>query len=268
MMATCRGGHARRDHDVLIIDMDQEYKQCTQELRLASNDNEAKLRWIAGLYYLKEDATLAQDIRFGDNGFPGAHPSAAGITPPSLFDVIPNPYGNTVSFSIRTWWIGAPRATARSTASSPKAWGLRSDCATRTTRNPIRPTTPAPSSSRSTGIRDLHRRSAIRELAAGLPNCVPKTDPAYIPFVHCADTNTSREDLSNDEVGGKLGVQFHASDDVMLYGSYSRGFKSGKFDIEFLHTDDTPFPQRPLDPEILDAFEVGFKSTLLDRRCC
>ena len=60
----------------------------------------AKFRWIAGLYYLKEDATLAQDIRFGDNGFPGAHPSADGITPPSLFDVIPNPYGNTVSFSI------------------------------------------------------------------------------------------------------------------------------------------------------------------------
>jgi iron complex outermembrane recepter protein len=50
----------------------------------------------------------------------------------------------------------------------------------------------------------------------------------------------------------------------MLYGSYSRGFKSGKFDVEFLHTDDTPFPQRPLDPEILNVFEVGFKSTVND----
>ena len=50
----------------------------------------------------------------------------------------------------------------------------------------------------------------------------------------------------------------------MLYGSYSRGFKSGKFDVEFLHTDDTPFPQRPLDPEILNVFEVGLKSTLND----
>lgn len=64
-------------HDVLIIDMDQEYKQYTGELRLASNDNNAKFRWIAGLYYLKEDATLAQDIRFGDNGFP------ARILPPT-----------------------------------------------------------------------------------------------------------------------------------------------------------------------------------------
>ncbi len=73
--------------------MDQEYKQYTQELRLASNDDAAKFRWIAGVYYLQEKSLLAQDIRFGANGFPGAHPSAAGITPPSLFDVIPNPYG-------------------------------------------------------------------------------------------------------------------------------------------------------------------------------
>jgi iron complex outermembrane receptor protein len=91
---------------------------------------------------------------------------------------------------------------------------------------------------------------------------VPKTSPAYIPFQRCGGTDTSRPDLKNDEVGGKLGMQYHATEQVMFYGSYSRGFKSGKFDLEFLHTDDTPFPQRPLKPETLDAFEVGMKSTL------
>ncbi len=253
-------------HDVLIIDMDQEYKQYTGELRLASNDNEAKLRWIAGLYYLKEDATLAQDIRFGDNGFPGAHPSAAGITPPSLFDVIPNPYGNTVSFSISDLVDRSYSGYGQIDWQFAEAWGLT--VGLRYTHDKKS----NPSYYAGAFIKPLDwdpsiyvGESAIRELAAGLPNCVPKTDPGYIPFVHCADTNTSREDLSNDEVGGKLGVQFHASDAVMLYGSYSRGFKSGKFDMEFLHTDDTPFPQRPLDPETLDAFEVGMKSTLLDR---
>ncbi|MET0533812.1 MAG: TonB-dependent receptor, partial [Steroidobacter sp.] len=88
------------NHDTLIIDMDQEFEQLTQELRLSSNDDEARLRWIAGVYYLREDALLAQNVRFGANGFPGAHPSAVGITPPALFDVIPNPYQNTLSFSI------------------------------------------------------------------------------------------------------------------------------------------------------------------------
>ena len=94
---------------------------------------------------------------------------------------------------------------------------------------------------------------------------MPKSDPSYIPFVRCADNNTSRQNLKANQVGGKLGLDYHLADDVMLYGSYSRGFKSGKFDLEFLHTDDTPFPQRPLEPETLDAFELGFKSTLRER---
>jgi iron complex outermembrane receptor protein len=105
----------------------------------------------------------------------------------------------------------------------------------------------------------------LRRYAASLGNCVPKTDPGYIPFQHCADNNTSRPGINNDEVGGKAGLQYHPSEAVMIYGSYSRGFKSGRFDMEFLHTDDTPFPQRPLKPEILDVFELGFKSTLLDK---
>jgi len=252
-------------HDVLVIDMDQEYKQYTGELRLASSDNSAKFRWIAGLYYLKEDATLAQDIRFGDNGFPGAHPSAAGITPPNLFDVIPNPYGNTVSFSISDLVDRSASAYGHIDWQFAEQWGFT--LGVRYTHDKKS----NPSYYAGAFVKPLDwdpsifvGESAIRELAAGLPNCVPKTDPAYIPFVHCADTNTSREDLSNDEVGGKIGLQFHANPNVMFYGSYSRGFKSGKFDMEFLHTDDTPFPQRPLDPETLDAFEVGMKSTLLE----
>jgi iron complex outermembrane recepter protein len=85
-------------------------------------------------------------------------------------------------------------------------------------------------------------------------------DPTYRPFVRCADNNTNRQNLKANQVGGKLGLDYHLADDVMLYGSYSRGFKSGKFDLEFLHTDDTPFPQRPLEPEILNVFELGIKS--------
>jgi len=45
------------------------------------------------------------------------------------------------------------------------------------------------------------------------------------------------------------------NDDVMVYGSYSRGFKSGIFSV-FSPAGD------PVDPEKLDSFEVGFKSEL------
>lgn len=252
------------NHDVLIIDMDQEYEQASQELRLASNDVEASFRWIVGAYYFQEDANLAQDIRFGENGFPGAHPSAVGITPPSLFDVIPNPYGNTVSFSIADLEDRSYSAYGQTdyelTEKTTLTVGLRY-----THDNKGNPSYYAGAFDK-TG-RDpatYYDEALVRQLAAGLPSCLPKTDPAYIPFVRCANVNTSREDLDTDQVGGKIGLQYHVTPDFMLYGSYSRGFKSGKFDVEFLHTDDTPFPQRPLDPEILNVFEVGFKSTVND----
>jgi iron complex outermembrane receptor protein len=253
-------------NDVLVIDMDQFYEQYTGELRLASNDDDAALRWITGIYYLNEDSLLAQDIRFGSNGFPGAHPSANGITPPSLFDVIPNPYENTVAFSIADLKDQSASIYGQTDYRFADKWNFT--LGVRYTKdkkeNPsyyggafLKPTPWDPSI--------YIGEDEIRQLAAGLPTCVPKTDPLYIPFQRCANTNTSREDLDTDEVGGKIGLQFFASEDVMFYGSYSRGFKSGKFDVEFLHTDDTPFPQRPLDPETLDVFELGFKSTLLDR---
>jgi iron complex outermembrane receptor protein len=81
---------------------------------------------------------------------------------------------------------------------------------------------------------------------------------------NCSDDITNRKPLRTGHFGGKAGLQYHLTDDVMLYGSYSRGFKSGKFDLEFLHTNDTPFPQRSLKPETLDAFELGLKSALFE----
>ncbi|HKX78858.1 MAG TPA: TonB-dependent receptor [Novosphingobium sp.] len=49
------------------------------------------------------------------------------------------------------------------------------------------------------------------------------------------------------------------SRDIMAYASYNRGFKSGGFNATLL-TDP------PYDPEVLDAYEVGLKSELFDRR--
>jgi iron complex outermembrane receptor protein len=49
------------------------------------------------------------------------------------------------------------------------------------------------------------------------------------------------------------------SEAVMAYGSYSRGYKAGNFN--------TVDPSNaPFEPEIVDAFEIGFKSDLFERR--
>lgn len=57
----------------------------------------------------------------------------------------------------------------------------------------------------------------------------------------------------------RIGIDHDLAEDTMAYFTYSRGFKSGIFNLS---APDTPAVR----PEVLDAFELGLKSTLFDRR--
>lgn len=56
----------------------------------------------------------------------------------------------------------------------------------------------------------------------------------------------------------KLGIDFKPSDDVMLYASVQRGFKSGGYNIGSSQRD-------PFEPEKIWSYEIGVRSELLDR---
>lgn len=57
----------------------------------------------------------------------------------------------------------------------------------------------------------------------------------------------------------KAALDYQLTDDILAYASYSRGFKSATFNI-------LPFTPPATRPEVLDAYEFGIKSELLDRR--
>lgn len=67
--------------------------------------------------------------------------------------------------------------------------------------------------------------------------------------------------LKEDNISGKLGIDFTVNDDLMLYASASKGFKSGGFNgaIAFDRAELMPFTG-----EDLYAYEVGAKATLWD----
>ncbi|WP_086607117.1 TonB-dependent receptor [Erythrobacter donghaensis] len=77
-------------------------------------------------------------------------------------------------------------------------------------------------------------------------------------------TNTSSGETTNGNLSGRAVLQFEPSDDIMLYGSYTRGYKGPAFNVFFNHT--APNNARPIDEEISDSFEIGVKSQFLDRR--
>lgn len=66
-------------------------------------------------------------------------------------------------------------------------------------------------------------------------------------------------DDSWDELTWKAGLDYALSDTALAYFSYSRGYKAGGFNVS------DPFAPA-FDPEILDAFEIGFKSLWYDQR--
>jgi len=76
-------------------------------------------------------------------------------------------------------------------------------------------------------------------------------------------TNGSfQDDRDADDLSPKIGLNYFLNDEVMFYGSYSKGFKSGGWNVDFLRT----FEQIAFDDEEVDSYEAGVKSTLGDGR--
>lgn len=71
--------------------------------------------------------------------------------------------------------------------------------------------------------------------------------------------------ISNDNISGKIGIDFTPSDDLLVFANYSKGFKAGGFNGGFLDLTDNVSPEStPYDEEILNSYELGIKSTLAD----
>ena len=112
-----------------------------------------------------------------------------------------------------------------------------------------------------------HTRAPAVNATNGLPATGPGTNgnPAGGTLATGGNgTNTSAGSSSNDNISGRAVLQFTPSDDVMLYGSFTRGYKGPAFNVFFNHT--APTNAIPIDEEISDAFEAGIKSQFLDNR--
>ncbi|MBK6453491.1 MAG: TonB-dependent receptor [Proteobacteria bacterium] len=84
-------------------------------------------------------------------------------------------------------------------------------------------------------------------------NCNP------LNFAACNFGIHESQDWSN--LGGDVSAQYFLSDDVQFYTSYSRGFRSGGYNLRnAVATADPAY-----DEEVVDSYEIGVKSDVLDR---
>ncbi|WP_084497977.1 TonB-dependent receptor [Spongiibacter marinus] len=70
-------------------------------------------------------------------------------------------------------------------------------------------------------------------------------------------------DTTEREWTGKVGLDYRLSDELMVYASASRGYRSGSFNGGAYYIE-RPLETAYASPEYIDAFEVGFKADLFD----
>lgn len=102
------------------------------------------------------------------------------------------------------------------------------------------------------------------ELSGGLRYTYEKKDLDYtITDNTFLFTNGSLNDSRDaEDVSPKIGLNYYATEDVMFYTSYSKAFKSGGWNVDFIST----FDEIDFQDEEVDAYELGFKSTLAEGR--
>ena len=110
------------------------------------------------------------------------------------------------------------------------------------------------------GLRVAHEETEARSTTANTFNAsgVATFDDPIIP----GSLVVAEGDESWDDIGFKVSADYRLTDDVLLYGYFARGFKSGGFTGRIVIPEDIG----PFDPEQLDTFELGIKADALDNR--
>lgn len=78
------------------------------------------------------------------------------------------------------------------------------------------------------------------------------------------DNRALSESFSDDAFSGTINLSYDITDDVMLYGSYSRGYKGAGYNLDRVQTGITPDASLFFPAETVDSYELGVKTTLLD----
>ncbi len=215
------------------INADQQ-DQYSQELRLASN-GDRDLSWIVGVYGFRQAIDARGHQVYGAN-------SAYWLLGPTAPAALLNGYRGD---------FGASSTTKSYAAFGQLTWRA-------TERLSITP-----------GLRftqEDKKAAYVQVVSGGLPATTPTLAALKLavarPQAYAADDSDGR-------LSGQLNVAWQHTPDLLVYGNYARGYKSGGLNLSGLPVDAAGAPvlaRAVIAPEKTDAWELGLKSQLFDRR--
>lgn len=114
----------------------------------------------------------------------------------------------------------------------------------------------------SGGIRYTNEKKTVigARHAQGINDTIPLQD---VPLSDFSVYGPYEVQKSWNEISAKVGLDYMFNEDVLFYGSASRGFRSGGFDGRAVNL---ALFNNPFNPEFVWTYEMGVKSTLLDNR--
>lgn len=230
-----------------------ENEQFSQEFRFSIDTDAA--RWVVGAFFFDNEVDGALDL---DLNFPGPLVDAITGAPAGTFGTDFVPF-----FSYDVDYLQDTQSVALFSQVeydfSPK-WGV------------------------TAGLRftDEERSFSYQNLTTSSPDSVVNSclipagdvcglvgDPAFPgtdTFFDFTDANPEVGNLDEIDVtnlSGQVSLNYRPTDDILVFGKVSRGFKSGGFNSGFLDfTDGVLISDIPFEEEILTSFELGVKSNL------
>jgi iron complex outermembrane recepter protein len=218
---------------------DQRQKQFSQELQLVGSAADGKLNYVLGAYYFTESGFLADYVISGEGIYVIDGPNWLNTDAYAAFGQLDYRVSDLIGITVG----------ARYTKESKDFEGGQQELS---------------------GLFYKLAGAPCSDLAGNIfPN-------ALVGGVTCRELNNYPDPTNPLRIypGGinkqsfnnfspKVGLQLHPTEDVMIYGSWSKGYKTGGWTTRY------STPQTfvsSFDPEKATTYELGLKSTLLDRR--
>ena len=244
--------------------LDSEQDQISQEFRLAS-DADDELRWIVGAYYFNEDQSGTTGPLFGTpmgtmlvRSYAEFENTSTSVYGELEFDVSDRV---TLKGGLR---FGEDKIEGRSAALLAFEGNLGMNFDESLFNGAHLPSWPT--------LEQAARDNGIPVFTGGEADPVGAGPNRLIIVGGPTDPGAQINDTSWDEWGGTFGADFQVNDDVLVYGKWSRGYKSGRFNqapMSIMDLDPTTgrsLGDTPVNPEIVEAYEIGVKNEFANGR--
>ncbi|RMF07862.1 MAG: TonB-dependent receptor [Alphaproteobacteria bacterium] len=266
---------AFRDEDGFV----QEFETFSQEIRL--NGQWGKLDWLVGAYFADEDLAFDDAIRFGRDF------TAFADLLVDLADGIP---GNGLTAGGAPWpgynALAALVSGGAIPVAFPEGFGVVQDMFRQNSENWALFTHNIYALSEtvdlSVGLRYTEERKTVdARVVTNNPTCLALVQaaglgaiPASLTTLPCAPFWSPLLDVEGSDkrkeerLTGTVALNFTVTDNLSTYGSYSRGYKGGGFNLDRAGMiQGAPDPsQLQFEEEVVDSFELGAKYRSSDRK--